>query len=178
MDLYTTTTVNFLIVVLSVAELAFTSSIYDFIVTHELFYAYPKKMLLIIPSQSLTQYGAASLSFILSFASIVYNSYRLQTITSRFFIIMHRTVLFGCAVLHVISCWMSYQTSLKVALFITDDEVYDFIEAAQWYTLRLRVSAVFFAFTSLLSLFIFFLNMDSDLRRQFTNVDRFTVLNK
>uniref|UniRef100_A0AAF5PT66 Uncharacterized protein n=1 Tax=Wuchereria bancrofti TaxID=6293 RepID=A0AAF5PT66_WUCBA len=84
----TTIAVNCLILVLSVMELMLTSSIYDFIVTHELFYAYPKKTILIAPSQSLLKYISISLSFFLSFASITYFSYRYQRVTHIYFTIM------------------------------------------------------------------------------------------
>ncbi|VIO98857.1 Uncharacterized protein BM_BM10540 [Brugia malayi] len=186
--------VNCLILVLSVMELMLTSSIYDFIVTHELFYAYPKKTILIAPSQSLLKYIAISLSFFLSFASITHFSYRYQRLTHTYFTIMksinfgtiasyisysstfnidnlyyvpskYRIAQFACAVLHAICSSNSFQTTQKLAIFISGDEEENFIAAAWWYTLRLRFSTILFAATSILILFLFFLNIRKNHRQ-------------
>uniref|UniRef100_A0A5S6PCT7 Uncharacterized protein n=1 Tax=Brugia malayi TaxID=6279 RepID=A0A5S6PCT7_BRUMA len=157
--------VNCLILVLSVMELMLTSSIYDFIVTHELFYAYPKKTILIAPSQSLLKYIAISLSFFLSFASITHFSYRYQRLTHTYFTIMYRIAQFACAVLHAICSSNSFQTTQKLAIFISGDEEDNFIAAAWWYTLRLRFSTILFAATSILILFLFFLNIRKNHRQ-------------
>uniref|UniRef100_A0A1I8EMH2 Uncharacterized protein n=1 Tax=Wuchereria bancrofti TaxID=6293 RepID=A0A1I8EMH2_WUCBA len=174
----TTIAVNCLILVLSVMELMLTSSIYDFIVTHELFYAYPKKTILIAPSQSLLKYISISLSFFLSFASITYFSYRYQRVTHIYFTIMvnpYRITQFACAVLHAICCSRSFQTAQKLAVFISGDED-NFTATAWWYTLRF--STILFAATSILTLLLLFLNMRKSLRQRLACKDFFATFTR
>ncbi|CAI5450574.1 unnamed protein product [Caenorhabditis angaria] len=147
---------NVSLVILSIGGLCLTSSIFDFIVSSRLYYTVPDHKVLINPLLALWLFPSSTLSFILSFSTILFLTAGQKIVD---FAVDHQFVLsFFHAILMCCSCILSSFVSFLCAQNAADIGVYaahasppQFQQASSWYFSRLRALVVVSAAQSILN---------------------------
>uniref|UniRef100_A0A8R1HQJ0 Uncharacterized protein n=1 Tax=Caenorhabditis japonica TaxID=281687 RepID=A0A8R1HQJ0_CAEJA len=147
---------NVTLVIVSIAGLCLSSSVFDFIVSSRLYYTVPDHKVLIDPKMSLWLFPCSTLSFLLSFLSLLFLSAGQRVIT---FAVDHQLLLsFFHAFLMCIACTLSsfvsflcIQNAADIAGYAVFATPAQFQLASAWYYSRLRALAVISALQSIMN---------------------------
>ncbi|CAB3397190.1 unnamed protein product [Caenorhabditis bovis] len=147
---------NVSLVVVSIAGLCLTSSIFDFIVSSRLYYTIPDHRILISPTLALWLYPTSIVSFILSFAALLFLSAGEKVLD---FAIRHQFLLsffhgILMCVVCILSAFVSFlcaQNTADISIFAAHATPVQFQQASSWYYIRLRALTVVVALQCILN---------------------------
>ncbi|KAK6753308.1 hypothetical protein RB195_012730 [Necator americanus] len=151
------TLINYILTICGFASLCLTCSIFDFIVTNEMYYTVPDMKLLIRTEMSVWFYATSILCVILSSSTILTRNgskfaQNIVGFSPQLFSFLHGVLLSASSVLCGFCTFLAMQTSEEVGKYAFNAVPRHFQDASYWYFIRLRASATLFTIEALLQL--------------------------
>ncbi|CAJ0566980.1 unnamed protein product, partial [Mesorhabditis spiculigera] len=146
--------VHFILMVLAIAGLCLTSSIFDFIVSNRMYYTLPEKRVLIDESLWWVYCITATQLLIVSFCSLFFSQASQPLIdTARKYEcllgFLHGLSLLGTCLGGAVCCFKSLQTAFEIHPFAYNATPEQFEKASHWYYVRMVAATFVFGISAL-----------------------------
>ncbi|EYC31597.1 hypothetical protein Y032_0004g2237 [Ancylostoma ceylanicum] len=151
--------INYILAICGIALLCVTCSIFDFIVTREMYYTVPDMRVLIQTDMFPWFYGTSVLCFVLSSVSLLASNAPKSVLNiaenfPQLTSFLHGVLLSASSILCAYCTFLAMQASEDVGKFAFKATPRQFQEASHWYFVRLRASAILFTIEAMLQLVV------------------------